>query len=240
MKKNESIIGIVIVIFLLVFLLPIRNINWGKLNIGQDQGITVVGEAKTQLKNQVASFSVGVNVNKAKKDEAVNEVNEKMAKLIEDIKAFGVKQEDIKTQGMSINENQNWETKIKEWYASNSIEIILRDVDKASSFADLLAKSGATSVYGPSLRVDDSNEAEKGLYDAAMKDAREKAELIAKTAGRKLGKVINVVDGGTVDNYIRPYLMSAKEGLGGADIAAPVEAGASTVSKSMTVVFELK
>lgn len=239
MKKNESIVGAVIVLFILVFLLPLRNINWGKINIGQDTGITVTGEAKTQVRNQIASFNAGVNINKTSKDEAVKEVNDKMTKLIEDIKAFGVKAEDIKTQGMSINENQNWETKVKEWYASNSIEIILRDVDKASSFADLLAKSGANNVYGPNLMLDESNTAEKALYEEAMADAKEKAETIAQTAGRKLGKVVSVMDGGSVV-YSRPYLMSAKEGLGGADIAAPVEAGATTVSKSMTVVFEMR
>jgi len=198
----------------------------------------VTGEAKTQVKNQIASFTAGVNINKANKDAAVKEVNDKMTKLIEDVKAFGVKAEDIKTQGMSINESQNWETKVKEWYASNSIQITLRDVDKASSFADLLAKSGANNVYGPNLMLDESNTAEKALYEEAMADAKEKAELIAKTAGRKLGKVISVMDSNTTD-YSRPYLMSAKEGLGGA-VAAPVEAGATTVSKSMTVVFEMK
>ena len=238
MKKNESIVAAVVVLFLLVFVLPLRNINWGKINIGQDIGITVTGEAKTQVKNQIASFTAGVNINKANKDAAVKEVNDKMTKLIEDVKAFGVKAEDIKTQGMSINESQNWETKVKEWYASNSIQITLRDVDKASSFADLLAKSGANNVYGPNLMLDESNTAEKALYEEAMADAKEKAELIAKTAGRKLGKVISVMDSNTTD-YSRPYLMSAKEGLGGA-VAAPVEAGATTVSKSMTVVFEMK
>lgn len=238
MKKSESIVAAVLIVFLLFFVLPLRNINWGKINIGQDTGITVTGEAKTQVRNQIASFTAGVNINKASKDAAVKEVNDKMTKLIEDIKAFGVKAEDIKTQGMSINESQNWETKVKEWYASNSIQITLRDVDKASSFADLLAKSGANNVYGPNLMLDESNTAEKALYEEAMKDAKEKAEAIAKTAGRKLGKVISVMDSNTTD-YSRPYLMSAKEGMGGA-VAAPVEAGATTVSKSMTVVFEMR
>jgi len=116
MKKNESITGAIIILFILLFLLPLRNINWGKINIGQDNGITVTGEAKTKVKNQIASFTAGVNINKTNKDDAVKEVNEKMTKLIEDIKAFGVKQEDIKTQGMSINESQNYDTKVKEWY----------------------------------------------------------------------------------------------------------------------------
>lgn len=236
MKKNESITGAIIILFIFIFLLPLRNINWGKINIGQDNGITVTGEATTKVKNQIASFTAGININKANKDEAVKEVNDKMAKLIEDVKAFGIKGEDIKTQGVSINESERYETKQKEWYVGNTIEIVLRDVDKAGALTDLLSKSGANNVYGPSLMLDKSNEAEKALYDEAMKDAREKAEIIAKIAGRKLGKVISVVDSGNVDT-IRPWLSSAKEGMGG---GANIETGSSTVSKSMTVVFEMK
>jgi hypothetical protein len=149
-----------------------------------------------------------------------------------------VKGEDIKTQGVSINESERYETKQKEWYVGNTIEIVLRDVDKAGALTDLLSKSGANNVYGPSLMLDKSNEAEKALYDEAMKDAREKALIIVKTAGRKLGKVISVVDSGSIADSIRPWLSSAKEGMGGA--GANIETGSSTVSKSMTVVFEMK
>ena len=237
MKKNESIVGAVVIVFLLFFLLPLRNINWGKINIGQDNGITVTGEARTKIKNQIASFTAGININKANKDEAVKEVNDKMAKLIEEVKAFGIKGEDIKTQGVSINESERYETKQKEWYVGNTIEIVLRDVDKAGELTDLLSKSGANNVYGPNLMLDESNEAEKALYDEAMRDAKEKAEAIAKTAGRKLGKVISVMDGGSITDNIRPWLLSAKEGMGG---GANIETGSSTVSKSMTVVFEMR
>ena len=242
MKKNESIVGAVVVLFILVFLLPLLNINWGKINIGQDQGITVTGTAETKLKNQIASFTAGVNVNKANKDEAVKEVNEKMDKLISDVKAFGIKAEDIKTQGISISEGQRYDTRLKEWYVGNSIEIILRDVDKTSELTDLLSKSGANNVYGPNLRLEENNDGEKVLYETALKDAREKAEAIAKAAGRKLGKVINVVDNGNSSDYARPWLSSsvAKEGMSGAGVAASVEPGVSTVSKSMTVVFEMR
>jgi uncharacterized protein len=236
MKKNESIVGAIVVLFLLFFVLPLRNINWGKVNIGQDNGITVVGQASSKVKNQIASFTAGININRENKDEAVKEVNDRMAKLIEEVKAFGIKGEDIKTQGVSINESERYDTKKKEWYVGNTIEIVLREVDKAGELTDLLSKSGANNVYGPNLMLDQSNEAEKALYDEAMKDAREKAEIIAKTAGRKLGKVISVLDGGSITDSIRPWLSSAKEGMGGANI----ETGSSTVSKSMTVVFEMR
>ncbi len=68
-----------------------------------------------------------------------------------------------------------------------------------------------------------------------MTDAKEKAEIIAKASGRKLGKVLTVTEGSAGSNLLPMY--AAKEGMGG---GASVEPGTSTVSKSMTVTFELK
>jgi uncharacterized protein YggE len=68
------------------------------------------------------------------------------------------------------------------------------------------------------------------------KDAREKATLIAKASGRKLGKVVTVNDGGTVSNIYPMYRsIKAADGMGGGAVSEP---GSATVSKSMTVVFE--
>lgn len=235
-KTNDSCMGVLIVLMILLFVLPFRRINWGKINIGQDQGITVTGEAKSREKNQIASFNAGVSVSKKEKNEAVSEANEKINKLIADLKEFGISEGDIKTEGISIYESEKYETREKLWYANNNIEIILRDLDKANDLTNLLAKSGATNVYGPNLRMDDTGEAEKALYDSAMKDAKEKAELIAKSSGRKLGKVLSVTEG-VGASYDMPWLSSAREGMGG---GSDVQPGMTTVSKSLTVVFELK
>ncbi len=68
-----------------------------------------------------------------------------------------------------------------------------------------------------------------------MKDAREKAEIMAKASGRKLGKVINISEG-QGGSSIYGGLMMADKAMGG----SPVETGSATVSKSLGVVFELK
>jgi len=75
---------------------------------------------------------------------------------------------------------------------------------------------------------------EKTLYESAMTDARERAELIASSSGRKLGKVINVVEGGS-NNY-SPVYKALSSGMGGAELSP----GTSTISKTLTVTFEFK
>ena len=228
----KNIILVVAVLLIIVF--GSSKMNWGRITMQPGEIVTVTGQAKTVQKNQIASFYVGVSVSNMNKESAVSEVNQKAKNLIASVKNFGIKEADIQTQNVSTYQDQY--TVKGQWTVSNTIEIVLREIDRASALVDLLNASGATNVSGPNYRMDDTNQAEADLIDKAIKDAREKAEIIAKASGRKLGKVMTVNENGGGVAY--PMLaLSAKDGMGG---GAPVEPGTSTISKSVTVVFELK
>lgn len=245
MKFNFITIAIIILIFSAIFLsgvyfLPWDSINWGKLQLFPSQTVTVFGAAKTQQKSQVATFTAGVNSVKDNKDEAVSEVNQKIDALVTAVKKFGIKPEDIKTQNLSIyrQEESYWEndrqkTRPGQWRVDNSVEITLRDVNNTSSLMELLSQSGATNVYGPNFALDDTKESEKGLLQEAIKNATEKAQIIAQSSGKKLGKLISVNEG----QQTNAVFMSEGMGAGG---GGSVEPGTGTVSKTVTVVFELK
>ncbi|HBP51046.1 MAG: hypothetical protein US68_C0001G0032 [Candidatus Shapirobacteria bacterium GW2011_GWE1_38_10] len=238
----KKIIGIVVLVLILVWVVPWNKVNWGRVTWQPAEVVTVNGEAKSQEKNQIASYTAGVEAVNDKKEEAVNEVNTKIEALVGALKEFGIKDADIKTQNMSIyqDEQSYYDNGIQksrkgQWRVNTSVEIKLREIDKASALADLVTKSGANNVWGPNFSMDDTNEIEKGLYDMAIKDAREKAESIAKASGRTLGKVLSVNDGGSTSGVYPMYAM--KDGAGGGAITEP---GSTTVYKNLTVVFELK
>ena len=72
MKKN---IGTIILILLLVWIIPWNKVNWGRISWEQPELVTVIGEAKSQEKNQIANFSAGVMAQNMDKNEAITEVN---------------------------------------------------------------------------------------------------------------------------------------------------------------------
>ncbi len=223
------------------YFIPWQKINWGKLQLVTPQTVTVNGTVKTQEKNQIARFSAGVSSVNDNKEEAIKEVNQKTEALIETVKNFGIESKDIQTQNLNIylEEERYWEegrekSRPGQWRVSNSVEIILRDVDRSSSLADALAKSGATNVYGPNFSLDETQEAEERLLEKAIKNARQKAETIAQSSGRKLGKIISVVEGGSSQTGVFRL-----EGVGGGG-GVPIEPGTGTVSKTVTVTFGLE
>ena len=205
--------------------------------------VTVVGEARSQKKSEIATFSAGVNAINDVKENAILEVNGKVAAIIASVKEFGIKPEDVKTQNLNIYQNQETyyednrqKQRPGQWQVSNSIEIKLRDVDRASSLADLLGKSGANNVYGPNFSLDEDPAEADSLFAQALENAKEKAGNVAKASAKKLGGILSITEGASASGPFPLYRMEGAGGGGGAGL----EPGTGTVSKSVTVVFELR
>jgi len=246
MEQKSLSVSLIVSVVMFALLFGIGGMflpSWGRLELKPTRTVTVVGEGKSQEKSQIAIFSAGVNAYGDDKTSAVNEVNKKVETIIEAVKEFGVATGDIKTQSLNIYQNQEQyyeEGRQKyrpgQWNVNNSIEIKLRNVDQASGLAGLLTKSGANNVYGPNFTFDDTSEQATALLDAAFKNAQEKAAKVAQSTGRKLGKVVSVTEAGASQ---QPVSYARMEGGGGGGGGA-VEPGTGTVSKTVTVTFELE
>lgn len=224
-----------------------RYVSWGSIRLSQDNVVAVTGYAEGSEGNRVATYNVGVNAIDADKQVAVDKVNSEMANIINKLKEFGIPADDIKTQNMSIYQIQEpgvsvdgaSRTRLGDWSASNNIEVRFEfdSQEKLTELTNILAMTGANNVWGPNFGVNTQNtmDAKKGLLDAAIKNAREKAEAIASSSGRSLGKIISVTEGGA--NNVYP-MMDKAMGMGGG--GGYIEPGTSQVSQSVTVVFELK
>lgn len=210
--------------------------------------ITVTGEAKLNQVNKTATFNAGVSSVKDEKEEAVSEVNEKIKKIVDAIKAFGVDSKYIKTQNASVfrmdqtvYEDGIQKSKPGQWSANNNVEIKLinQDQNKLEEFSNMLTATEATNVNGPYFdSPENSEEIKIQLYKEALKNAEVKAAEIAKSTNRKLGKIVYLTEGTT--NSEGPILYNNKaSGMGGGG-GTTIEPGTNTVKGTLTVVYELK
>lgn len=234
MKKFIFILALFAFLFASAYFIPWNRVNWGKFEVLPGSSLTVTGEARKDVQNQIARFSAGITVANQDKQTAIDEVNTKMTKIIKAVKDFGINEKDIQTQTASVNREEEPVSAKTQWRASNNIDIVLRNIDQASALTDLLQSLQATDVYGPSFSVDDTSETETALLQAAIDDAREKAGIIAKASHRQLGKVLTVTEGGV--SMPGPIFRMAAEPAN----SAPVEPGSAQVYQSVTVTFELK
>lgn len=241
-KYLVSLMSIMVVLAILYFF-PWKMITWGTMVMSPERMVTVTGYAESKEKNQIANYSAGVNAVKDSKDEAVNEVNDKIGAITEAVKTFGIDPSDIQTQSMSVYQRQEsyydngvQKSKPGQWDVNNTISVTLRDVARASAMADLLTKSGATNVYGPNFQLDTTKKAEDALTADAIANAQIKAETMAKASGTSLDKIISVSEGSSGGVSYPLYAMDGRGGGGG----AAVEPGSTTVNKTVTVVWSLK
>lgn len=248
---------VVALVGLLAFAGQWFNLNWGRLEMGQPSTISVTGQAKDVQANQIATFTASVTTDNVDRDVAVNTVNTQVAALVDSLKKFGIPAADLKTDALSVYEYTQPPKEVmpmvapayypaptqtpvpageKMWQATNSVTITLRDLTQATALATLLTNANAVNVSGPNFTTDDTTNLDRTLLQKAMQDAREKADLLLAGTGQKVLRVVNVYE----NDYPTPYYREGVATTISADqTTAPVEPGSQTLSRSVTVVFEI-
>ena len=211
--------------------------------ISQRKTLTVTGNYSSNVDNQIATFSLYLSTSDKDKAKAVTDTNKKADEAISQIKAFGIKDSDIKTANLNIYQKEEpvWDKGVQvfkpgNWYAGISIETTVRDLSRVNDFTSMLATLNSDSIYGPNFTIDNSLVDETRLLQGALEDASEKARFIGVHMNKKIGKVISVVEGNSLTYGVTGKMF---EGIGGG--AGPdLQPGSSQVSKAVTVTFELK
>lgn len=224
--------------------------------------ITVHGSAQQDVVNQVAEFTAGIEVIASEKEEALNSATTIMNQLLADLDNFGIEKKDLQTSQVSVyqeeeiqpyletNSETNFVTNDEtlnnrkgDWRANLSINITLRGEsgdqlkNKSEELLSLLNSSQANYVYGPNFRLDNENLAEIDLINAAVADARNKAEAIAASNQQKIKKVLEIIeDDANYQPFYRGELAVDQVGL----TSPSLEPGSSTLYKTVIVTFQVK
>jgi uncharacterized protein YggE len=168
-----------------------------------------------------------------------------MNKVMAALKLAGIAEKDMTTTRITLTQEFRWDDKQQrsvpaDWVAQNMLMVKSRDLNAAGKLVDAAVNAGANRVNGISFQVEDPKALSREALEAAIADAREKAELMAKASGRKLGKVIYINEQG---GYANPQPMYNYDMVGSARAAeaapTPVMAGETTVSASVHMIFEL-
>jgi uncharacterized protein YggE len=205
-----------------------------------DRTITVSATGSATAVPDAARIQTGVVFEAATAREALSGNNAAMAKLIAGLKDNGIEAKDIQTSGFNLNPRytnprDGQPAVIDGYQASNQVEIHVRDLDKLGDVLDRIVTLGANQMNGIEFEVS----AAETLRDAARKDAianaRRRAELYAAAAGAKVGRVVQISEGGGPEP--RPYFKAGR--VASAMEAVPVERGTQSLAANVTVTWEL-
>ena len=204
---------------------------------------TVQGEGKVTAVPDMATVNLGITVSRASVKEAQNEANRVMNKITEEIKKLGVQEKDIKTTSYNLNPNYDWsggKQRITGYQITINLKVKVRDFDKINQVIDSATTNGANLVGGLQFSVDEPKlkELQAKAREEAIKEAKEKAEEIAKAGGMNLGKIVNIQENIITPWEPRPLML--EKAAGGAGEPTQIEPGEQEIKISVTLSYEVK
>ncbi len=202
--------------------------------------ITVTGIGRVSVRPDIADLQLGVTITEKTVDAARSASAKAQNGILAKLKALGIEGRDLQTSIVSVNpqydySEQSAPPRLVGYQFTNLVAATIRDIDKVGDAIDGALGAGATSIDQISFRVDDQSAAEAKAREAAVADARSRADTLAAGAGVVITGVAAIAEGGggpiPYPHHMERMAFAAK------DAGTPIEAGMNEVTATVTVTY---
>jgi len=249
--------GLLIIFVAFLIVQQVYNFSTAIKNQKPANTISVSGEGKISATPDLATVDLGVMTTAATATDAKNQNDTKINQIIAFVKQQGIAAADIKTQQLNLYPQQSYggimvpsgapsTPKITGYQANQTVEVKVHGVDKDQSVLEKVldgaVNSGANEVDGVNFSFNNPDSLQQQAQEAAIANAKTKAQALAQASGLNLGKVVSVSESNNVFPGPVPYAVNSAMGLGGAakSVAPDIQPGSQEVDETMSVTFEVK
>ncbi len=232
----------------------LKGLNYIGSGVAATNTISVSGTGEVFAVPDTATFSVTVQETAKDVTTAQTAATKKGNDIIAYLKGAGIEDKDIQTTDYSVNPQYEYGTQacpmgsycppgkqtLAGYQVSQTLTIKVRDTKKAGDLLSGVGSRGATNVSGLSFTVADQNGLEAQARDKAIQDAKGKAEVLAKSLGVQLVRVVGFSEGGGGPIY---YAKAMSVGMGASDSAAPapeIPTGQNKITSNVSVMYEIR
>lgn len=245
-----GIFAVVLIVYIgLLARNAMKNFDYIGKSLDQINLITVSGIGKVSATPDIAVLSIGVISDSLTVSQATKDNTEKMNKIVDAIKnQFKVESKDVQTFGYNVSPKYDWtggQQRIIGYTVSQNVAVKVRDFTKTGDIISKSTELGANSVSGPQFSIDNPEKFQQDARAIAIKQAKDKAQIMADQVGIKLGRIVNYYEGGQENSPIPMYAKAdgIAFGMGGgasASIAPPIESGSQDVQINVNISYEIK
>ena len=203
--------------------------------------INVSGEGKVKVAPDQALISVSIETKGTKAEEVKRENDQKMDAILKFIKKSNIAKEDFQTQRVSLNPNYDYEKKKHNYIATQSLQILLKDLAKYDELTEGLVDEGINRIDNVEFKSSKMTQLQSDARKLAIKDAKIKAEDFVSVLSQKVGKAILISDNSQI--YIPQPRMYAMKTSMAMDESAPRETlaiGEIEITANVSVSFILE
>jgi len=213
--------------------------------------VTVSGSGTAYGAPDVAYVTVGVEARDADAAAAVADTTERMTAVMDAVTAAGIAPEDIRTVNYQMWLETDAEPRpepttssgtvtttstVERYHVLNQVRLTVRDLEALGTVLQDALSTGANSAADISFAVEDPTALQREARDAAIANAKAKADQLASGLGATIGSVyaISEYSSGPQPVY------AARDVYGtAASNAVPVSSGTLSVSVDIQVSFEI-
>jgi len=197
--------------------------------------VTVTGEATVSVAPDISIIRIGVTSQGKTAREASDANAKQMTSVLAAIKDAGIADKDVQTSQLSLqpqyDPNKPGAAHLLGFQVTNRVTVKIHDIGKLPSILDRAIAAGANEMSGIEFFVSEQSKLLDQVRDEAIADARRKAEIYAKAAGARVGRVVAISEAGAPAPPIAMQALRAG--------AVPVAPGEQTLRAQVTVSYEL-
>ena len=225
---------------LLILSVLFISMSYGQ-EVKQIPQINVNGEGKVKVIPDQATIAVTVETkgNNAKDVKKENDV--KIDAVLKFIKKMNLAPADYKTQRVSLNPQYDYEKKKHSYNATQTIEILLRDLSKYDELMEGLVNEGINRIDAVTFQSSKLAQYQSEARKLAMKEAKMKAEDYVSVLGQKVGRAMTISDNS--QTYYPQPMYAAMKTMEKSDASEPRETlalGEINITANVLVSFILE
>lgn len=205
--------------------------------------ITVVGNGEADVTPDMARVQIGVQTQAASAGEALSQNNANMEALLARLREQGIANQDIQTSSVSISPryDYNGPSPTQNGYdANNTVTVTIRNIAQTGQLLDQVVQAGANNIGGINFTVDDPSALQTNARNAALTDAKTRAEAMAQAVGGTVGQVLSVTENIGQPPQVFERAMAASGGALADTANVPIEPGQQTITAQVQVTYELR
>lgn len=122
--------------------------------------------------------------------------------------------------------------------ASESITVKIRNTNSAGDIIQSLGATGVSDLNGPNFAIDKEDALKAQARKLAIDDAKEKAKILARDLGVRLGKISSFSESGNYPIYATKSAMMDSGGI--ESLPATIPKGENTISSDVTITYEIR
>jgi uncharacterized protein YggE len=212
--------------------------------------ITVEGSSEVFAVPDIATISFGASAKNKDMKAAQAEVEANSSKAIEAVKALGIDAKDIQTTYYNAYPEYDYKCgqfgcagsngNLIGYQVSQTTTVKIRDLAKVSQVLGVVGSAKVSDIQGPNFDIENKDALQAEARKEAIKEAKEKAKVLADQLGVRLVRIVSFNEGGYGGPIMYAKTEMAMDTRSAGNVAPTIETGQNKISSNVSIVYRVK